>query len=744
MRAALALVALAASASTGQQVIYRSAVLVDPAVLESSADGMTLSFGLQALKSFESPSSAFDQGVFFRIPDGGILAEEGAPDLPVIRRMALVPGTGGVSIEVLSEETVPLGIFRVAPFQPFQLRSGEPQPYEIDGTIYATDAFFPSSCAEIEGVQILRDLRVAWVRFQPVRCNPVTGEVLVTTSATIRLTFGGPGVNELDGPVRGTTSSFLQAYRDVLGWERGGTDLMDGSYVFISTQEGLAAVQDLIDWKRQRGYDVVAADVADIGSTAVEVDAWIEEAWRSWPNPPEWILLAGGEDLVPVPIYNSFAADNIYGVVGQNTSVPSIHVGRITGDLEDLQYQAWKVVQHESNPYQPAASWFQRAVTIGSADGLDPLHSWEHTQMFMDNGIACDYYCDDPVYGGTPPSIPPIAANINEGRSIVDYIGHGWEYGWGTSGFSVADVQALTNGRMLPWVLSIACSNATFVGLYCYGEAWMAEGSVESPMGALGFMGATTGSPFGPTDSLAEYTWKGYFDNNIWHMGAAVDYGKLKVQEFYGEGGWENNMMHMVFGCPEVDIDYDTSPLDEIGVSHAEFVWEGDWPVYVSTPGGPVEGAQIGLVQGGMLLDGARTDANGHADLSIASPGAGECTLTVTYHNCSPYVASLLPAPEGAEDGPVQGGFYLERPFPSPFSSSTCIVFGSAGAGGISVYDVSGRLVRMHSWTGQAGSGNSWVWDGRDGSGETLPSGLYTIRLTTAQGSRSRCCMLLR
>jgi hypothetical protein len=747
MRTALVLVAVIALLACGQQVVYRNPEPGDQAALAGSGgDWMDVSFSLMALRLFDSGETPSPEDVFLRIPGGGMMAGEGLPDLPVIRRMALVPPEGGVTLEIGSETTFPLGIYSISPFQPLVERSGAAGPLVEDEQTYGSDAFFPSACAELEGIQILRDIRVAWIRFQPVRYNPVTGEVLVTTSATVRLRFGGEGENELDRLPSGFTRSFIPAYEEVLGWERGGMDLVDGSYVVVSTADGLAAVQDLIDWKRQRGYDVVTADVADIGSTPEEVDAWIESAWHDWPNPPEYVLLAGGEDMVPVPLYNSFAADNIYGIIGMNTSVPSIHVGRMTGDLEDLQYQAWKVVQHECNPYQPAESWFQHAVTIGSADGLDPLHSWEHTQLFMENGIACDYYCDDPVYGGTPPSIPAIAGNINEGRSIVDYIGHGWEYGWGTSGFSVTDVQALTNGRMLPWVFSIACSNAAFQGIYCYGEAWMAEGGISDPGGALGFMGATTGSPFGPTDSLAEYTWKGYFDYQIWHMGAAVDYGKLRVQEFYGMGGWENNMMHMVFGCPEVDIDYDTSPLDQLDVSHAEWVWEGSWPVYVSAPGGPAGGARIGLVQDGILLDGAIADANGHADLSIGSVGSGECTLTVTHHNCSPYTAVLEPAPEGSGEGASPRSLFILGPSPTPFSSTTRIEFGSAdpGAASVAVLDMSGRLVRKESWPGLEASRGCWTWDGRDDSGMLLPSGIYTLLLTTSGGSLSRNCVLLR
>ena len=48
----------------------------------------------------------------------------------------------------------------------------------------------------------------------------------------------------------------------------------------------------------------------------------------------------------------------------------------------------------------------------------------------------------------------------NEGRFMVVHRDHGWSDGWGTPGYGTADVQALTNGTMLPVVMSINCSSA--------------------------------------------------------------------------------------------------------------------------------------------------------------------------------------------------------------------------------------------------------------------------------------------
>ena len=53
-----------------------------------------------------------------------------------------------------------------------------------------------------------------------------------------------------------------------------------------------------------------------------------------------------------------------------------------------------------------------------------------------------------------------VSAAWNEGRFMVVHRDHGWSDGWGTPGFTTADVDLLTNGANLPVVLSINCAAA--------------------------------------------------------------------------------------------------------------------------------------------------------------------------------------------------------------------------------------------------------------------------------------------
>jgi len=497
------------TAAAGAEVLYRAEDQVVPAeYLGTDGEGILVRFALPALTAETVTVGQFGEGTLMRIPGEGMGMPMGSPDLPVIRRMVLIPNTGDVTIEMVSTEATPLGIFDIPPFQEYPTRSGGAAPYRIDRDIYSTSELYPSQPVILDRISILRDIRVAWVYFSPVQYNPVTGETVLNTEVTVRLAVSGTGENEIPRPFQGHTRSFIPIYEQVLGFEVAGSNVIDGSYLVIGIQDAIDCVQDLIDWKKQTGTEVFYGVIPSIGSTAAEIDDYIEDAYNTWPNPPEWVLLVGDEDVMPVYYSSGTAADNQYGVIGTGYD-PSIHVGRICGDTADLTYQAWKIESHESDPYEPSPSWFQHAISIGSTDFQDPWMSYRYSEIFQANGMPTTLYCSNTTYGGIPPTVALISDEINDGTSLVSYIGHGSTQSWGTTGFDNGDVAALSNGRRLSWISSIACYNGEFQGsTTCFGEAWMNEGTEASPKGAIGFMGATTSSPVGPTDSLALYQFR--------------------------------------------------------------------------------------------------------------------------------------------------------------------------------------------------------------------------------------------
>jgi len=101
----------------------------------------------------------------------------------------------------------------------------------------------------------------------------------------------------------------------------------------------------------------------------------------------------------------------------------------------------------------------------------------------------------------------------------------------------------------------------------------------------------------------------------------------------------------------------------------------------------------------------------------------------------------------GAPDGGGVAGrrLALQPNAPNPFNARTEIRFDLPAAGiyELEIYDVAGRKVAGFGGVGSAGA-NSLLWDGRDGRGADLGSGVYYYRLRAGSDTATRQMILVK
>ncbi|MBW6513160.1 MAG: T9SS type A sorting domain-containing protein [Candidatus Syntrophosphaera sp.] len=116
------------------------------------------------------------------------------------------------------------------------------------------------------------------------------------------------------------------------------------------------------------------------------------------------------------------------------------------------------------------------------------------------------------------------------------------------------------------------------------------------------------------------------------------------------------------------------------------------------------------------------------------------------YLLCNDNVAIYAYTITTAAEDPVAPAPFELSSWPNPFNPSCSLKFSlpQAGRASLDIYNAKGQKVRS-LLDGELPSGEStWVWEGRDDSGQTLPSGLYFARLSTEQGSSIRKLMLIK
>jgi hypothetical protein len=128
-----------------------------------------------------------------------------------------------------------------------------------------------------------------------------------------------------------------------------------------------------------------------------------------------------------------------------------------------------------------------------------------------------------------------------------------------------------------------------------------------------------------------------------------------------------------------------------------------------------------------------------------------------------PPIARLIPrlpggghVAQGASAGPenVRGGesprvpaaSYLSQNFPNPFNPRTRIEFGldTSSRVSLAVYDAAGRLVRVVASRDYPAGQYAEFWDGKDGNGRAVASGVYFYRLDAGTITQTRKMVLVR
>ena len=585
------------------------------------------------------------------IPGGGWLTEVGNPQLPLVCRFVALPPTSGIRMEVVEEEKEILsGNFLVYPFQKPPTRDDNPEPeeFQLNEEIYSQDRVLPGNLVEKGEICILRDLRLAPIKFFPVQFNPKTGEITVYKRMVVDIHFEGEGENPKLNPTNVLTRSFLKTYeRFVLNFDqiKGGKDVVDGSVLIITYDNFHDQVQPLADWKHKRGLSTHLVDLSEVGVTNTDIYNYIYDAYHTWPNPPEYVILVGDIQQIPTNNGISCITDHKYVTVDGSDYFADIHIGRISVQTQaEATHVITKTLNYRNNPYVDQTEWFMRGMTISGSDYVDDYNALI-CGNFMVDYAGFTYF--DSLWASLGNDTPTQISNrLNQGRSWIAYFGHGWATGWSPSGFDNSDIDALNNGEKLPAIFSVACNNGEFdYSSDCFAEKWIKVGSVGNEKGAVIICASTRGSSFFWSDTMGRGTFKAYFKDSLFHFTPAVNQGKMMMYTYFpqGPGGTTEREMQMytTFGDPELDP-WSGVP-ESLDVTHPDFVIVGGEPftVTVELNSQPLKDALVCLIKDSEVYESARTGPDGQVTLIPNPATPGTMDLTVTGHNAYPYETTV-------------------------------------------------------------------------------------------------------
>ena len=126
------------------------------------------------------------------------------------------------------------------------------------------------------------------------------------------------------------------------------------------------------------------------------------------------------------------------------------------------------------------------------------------------------------------------------------------------------------------------------------------------------------------------------------------------------------------------------------------------------------------------------------------SVGGGQSVHSGRHAFLARWNGTFVGTPE--QPAPVAYEFVLKQNYPNPFNPSTVIPFSvdQTADASLTFYNLLGQRVREFHWNSLAAGNYSITWDGRDLSGQSVPSGQYFMRLEQSDRMTVRKLTLLK
>jgi len=488
--------------------------------MQTLGDKSQISYSISGFKTEVVEIESTDYLQVF-LDDESNIKQQGFPDLPNICRSIIIPDNKQMDVNIINSVYKDYEDVLIAPSKGVLSRDVNPNdvPYAFDD-FYTQNQWFPTELAELRDPYILRDYRGQVVVINPVQYNPVLKTLRVYTQITIEVTPIGPGkinVLERSKTPDTLTRDFRLLYENhFLNFQNTKYTSVDetGNMLILCYDDFYDTMLPLAEWKNMKGIPTEILKLSDIGTTSQDVKDFISNYYTT--NGLTFVLIAGDIEQFPSLTASGYTSDPSYGYILGDDSYPELFVGRFSAqDLTELETQVERTLTYEKYP-ESVADWYLKGIGIGSPEGTgdDNEYDYEHIRNIRTDLLGFTYTAVDELYGESqggedeegcpPPSL--TTSKLNEGRSILNYCGHGSSTSWGWNypshtAYTNSDIATLENDYMLPFIISVACSNGVFSSMdECFCEAWMraTNDANGNPTGAIVITGSTKSMAWDP------------------------------------------------------------------------------------------------------------------------------------------------------------------------------------------------------------------------------------------------------
>jgi len=451
--------------------------------------------------------------IFYSIPGSIWLMEKGLPQLPADRKSIVIPDLAATNFNIISAEYELIETLPVMPSKGHFTRDIDPAkiPYVFD-KFYESNAWYPEENIILDEPYIVRDLRGQTIQFNPMQYNPAEGKIKLCRKLIVEIynDITAQPVNPLyrTRPLEKVSQEFHNIYKSLfINYGYGEFDYIPleeiGRLLIVYHSSYASNIIPFYNWKLEKGITTLLAEYpTQTGTGPTALKNYIQNLYDS-PEGLTFIILVGESNQIPTinGVYEGAPSDPCYVKLAGTDAYPDAFISRISPtSAANLDYILHKLIRYEKYPDSgPNADWYLKGVGIASNEtGGTGIPDWQRMNLLKAMLINVMHFTQvDEIYDPGA-SASQVTASVNDGRSIINYIGHGSGSAWSTTGFNVSQIHNLNNGYKNPFIIDVACLNGNFTMGECMEEAWLRAGNMENPKGAIGVYGSSTNASWVP------------------------------------------------------------------------------------------------------------------------------------------------------------------------------------------------------------------------------------------------------
>lgn len=277
--------------------------------MKNQSIAITGDFNLEEIKTI---SHAKEKSHLLSVKDCSQSGANGEAELPIYSQLIQLPESGNYIVSSFSYEqkeiklTHPLATW------------GREDNLQKNNQWLKEDTWLQENIVTIGDPAIMRGIRFCQLNIHPVQYNPAKQSIRILQNIYLEISIDeSDRTNEIKSKQNRTTKAFSEiAASQIFGYQPPRI-ITDSSYLIIIPDGYESNITDLVKWKQKLGYKTTVVTLSQTGSTNVGIKNYLQNAYDTWENPFDYVLLIGdvtGNIVVPSNYVEGYYPPGSYDV----------------------------------------------------------------------------------------------------------------------------------------------------------------------------------------------------------------------------------------------------------------------------------------------------------------------------------------------------------------------------------------------------------------------------------------------